>query len=233
LAKEVSICAIVDGITSASPASSTALPYWQNLALPVGATINPDASVTLRLDHPFTLDLPANGNDPIKTDHIDQLVFRRLDGSDVRKTLAAPDNAQRALTLSLCIPLAKLALIHAKIDERDRLAANDIVKALLGGLKLELPASSEKTPKGISLRLRRAVVNTAGAPVSELHFVRLTATQKVAVLHSPSPMDWGLATATGISPKAAKALVDQMDGADAMDINMIVLGLCGSPKVSL
>nr|WP_294555830.1 hypothetical protein [uncultured Rhodopila sp.] len=199
-----------------------------SMELPPGATVNQDGSVTLLLDYPFELEFRVQGSDTVQTEHFGQLVLRRLDGPAVRKMLASPNAAKHALALSLGISLAKLALIKTKIDARDETAAGDVVQELLGGLKGGLPEGVEETPGGIKLPLRYPVTDAEGATVSEISFARITAAQKAVILRSQSPVDWGIAAAIGISPKAAKALVDQMDGADAIAANMVILFLCGS-----
>jgi hypothetical protein len=157
-------------------------------------------------------------------------VLHRLGGADVRKMLAAPNSPRQGLALSLGIPLAKLVLIRTKIDARDETAASNVVNELLGGLKLGLPAEAEETDSGIILSLRRPVTDEQGELISEITFSRITSRQKDLILRSQSPLDWGLATASGLSPKAAKALVDLVDGADAIAIHMVILVLCGGSR---
>jgi hypothetical protein len=198
-----------------------------SLDLPSAATLNQDGSVTFVLAHPIELKIPAKGNNAAQVEHVDRLVLYRLAGSEVRKVRAAPNPAQRAQALSLRISLERLAAIQAKIDAQDRTAVANVVYELMGRPGSGLPANAEETADGIRLHLRRSVMNEAGETIFDLHFGPLTEAQKRVIPRSQSPMDWGLAAAAGISPKAAKAIIDQMDGADAIAVTMVLIVLIG------
>lgn len=196
--------------------------------LPPGARINPDNSVTLSLDHPFDLKVRSEGSSALIVEHFDELVLRRLSGAEARRVVHATNTVRAAMSLSLGITLKKLILIENLIDARDEAAARDVVSELLGGLRMELPPYAEITPTGIRLPIFRPVLDEHGLPDSNILFGPITGAQRQRIAHSPSILDWGIATSLGISPKVAKSLVDALDGADVMAMNAVVMFLCGS-----
>ncbi len=207
------------------------LPDGPPMDLPSGCTINPDGSVTLTLDYPCSVKYRVPGTDQVvKEDRYDSLTLRRLTGADVRKIIAAKNPTSTALALSTGLGAGKLALFQNVADASDDAAASDVVNELLGGIKAALPAHAEETADGILLPLFRPVEDDAGTLCRELLFKRLTAAQRRQASEAPNLLDWGVALSAGVTPKEAKALVDAMDGADAMAVNRVVLFLCGSGR---
>ena len=199
--------------------------------LPPGATLNADGSVTLALQHPFTLQFKPIGSDQVaREEPFDFLIFRRLGGADVRKMIGAKNAADMALALCTGLGPAKLSLVQKLMDAADEGAASEVVSELLGGLKAGLPPHAEDTPDGIVLPLFKPATDEQGTAFSSLTFKRLTAERRRAAADAPNLLDWGISWATGLSPKAAKSLVDDMDGADAMGVNLVILFLCGSGR---
>jgi hypothetical protein len=201
--------------------------------LPPNATLNADGSVTIMLDYPKVLKYRQPGSDQVvREEPVDSLTLRRLTGADVRKMIGAKNPTATALALASGLGAAKLHLLAQIMDARDDSAANEVVGELLGGMKMGLPEHATETRDGVTLPLWRPTVDEEGTAHTEVLFKRLTAAQRRQAADAPNLLDWGVALATGITPKSAKFLVDAMDGADAMAVNQVILFLCGSGRRS-
>ena len=199
--------------------------------LPSGAVLNADGSVTLTLDYPVAPKFRMAGSDAVvREEPVTQLVLKRLGGADVRKMIAAKNATNMALAISSGLGLGKLNLLLQVMDATDEAAAGDVVGELLGGLKAGLPANATDGPEGVLLPFSFPVTGEDGTHYASLFFKRLTAAQRRQAVDAANLLDWGVGIAAGVSPKDAKALVDAMDGADAMAVNQVILFLCGSGR---
>jgi hypothetical protein len=216
------------------PQPDLSLPILQEdlaLDLPSNAVLNPDGTVTVTFDYPAVLKFRQVGSEAIaREETIASLTLRRLSGVDVRKMIAAKNPTTMALALSSGLSLGKLSLLQQRMDARDEASANDVVDQMLGGLKMGLPDHATDTEDGVTLPLRVPAVAGDGTVFNELKFGRLTAAQRRQAAEAANILDWGMALATGMTPKQAQELVDGMDGADAMAVNMAVLFLLGSGR---
>ena len=199
--------------------------------LPPSATLNHDGSVTVVLDYPKTLKYRAPGSDIVaREEAFSSLTLRRLTGLDVRKMIGAKNPVEMALSIASGLGPAKLNLLKTVMDATDETAANEVVGELLGGMKQGLPDYAEDSPEGVTLPLLRPAVDEEGTVYTSLTFKRLTAAQRKIAADAASQLDWGIALATGVTPKLAKSLVDRLDGADAMAVNQVILFLFGSGR---
>ena len=201
------------------------------LDLPANAEQNPDGSVTLTLKRPFELKFrPAGSEQVARVEPYTHLLLRRLTGADVRKMIAAKNAADMALALSSGLGPAKLNMMRPKLDAADEGAAGEIVSELLGGMKPGLPAHAEEADDAVVLPLFKPAIDGQGMVWDRLTLKRLTAQERRQAADADNLLDWAVARATALSPKLAKGVVDDMDGADAMGVNQVILFLCGSGR---
>jgi hypothetical protein len=217
---------------AASP--DTSLPVLNEgaapLDLPERATLLPDGTVRLDLEFPCEVKYREVGGQVARSDSYDHLVLRRLQGPDMRRILDAKNTTNAALARSAGLTPAKLALLLEKMDSSDVGAAQQVINELLGGQKEGLPAHAEETDAGIRLPLLYPATDGDGEAHSELMFGRMTGADRAAIAQAKNPLDWAIHRATGLTPKAAHGLVDDMDGADIVAAQQVIAFLSGSGR---
>jgi hypothetical protein len=199
--------------------------------LPVArATLNPDGSVTLPLEHPFKLELKQNGQ-VVRTEEYDHFLLRRLKGDEVQKAFAAKGFNDQALAISSGLGLGKLNQLGGKLDSTDYQDAIDILGALLGADdKGPLPPHAEDTGPAIVLPMLYPAFGADGVQIEALTFARMNVQKRKQVEQAPDQLVWGIGYATGMTPKDVKELLPNMDGADAVAVNRVVSFLCGAGR---
>jgi hypothetical protein len=198
------------------------------MALPPGAVLNDNGSVWLPLAYPCAIKFRQGSTATAREEPFDHLVLRRLTGAEYRKLRSAKDSAAAALALSAGLSPAKLHLLQTVMDATDDAAAGDVVGTLLGvdDFRLgELPPNAEPTDFGVRMTLRVPSHDGDGTTVTELLFKRLTAAQRRQANESPDLLAWAVSYSTGLTPKQAKAVVDNMDAADARAVDGVVIFL--------
>ncbi len=198
--------------------------------LPERATLNADGSVTLILEFPCVIEFRALGGKTISTESFDHLVLKRLHGLDMRAVLIAKNATNAALARSTGLSAAKLDLLLKKMDSADVGAAQQVINELLGGMKEGLPDYAEETQDGIKLPLLYPATDADGTLHTELMFKRMTGADRMAIAQAKDPLDWAVHRATGLSVKAAKGLIDDMDGADIVAVQAAIAFLSGSGR---
>jgi hypothetical protein len=116
------------------------------------------------------------------------------------------------------------------MDSADVGAAQQVINELLGGMKDGLPAHAEETPEGYRLPLMYAATDGDGETHSELLFHRMTGADRIAIAQAKDPLDWAFHRAARLTPKAAKALIDDMDGVDIVAAQQVIAFLSGSGR---
>jgi hypothetical protein len=201
------------------------------LDLPERAVLNDDGSVTLTFEYPCTIEYRMVGAAGVaRSESFDHLVLNRLRGPDWRKIVDAKNSTNTALARSAGLSPAKLDLLMKVMDSADMGAAQRVVAELLGGMKEGLPAHAEETADGITLPLLYPATDGEGTAHSELVFKRMTAADRTAIGQAKDPMDWAIHRTTGLSPKAAKGLIDDMDAVDIMAAQEVISFLSGSGR---
>ena len=191
------------------------------LNLPAGAELNADGSVTLTLIAPKLFRYSVGGK--VVEETIERLEMRRLNGVDVAKMSVAKDPTNAALAASIGYSAAKLDLVLRVLDARDLGAAEEVLGEFLdmsdaGGL----PAHAEETAEGVELPMvEHPATDDAGTEWDKFTFRWLTAAQMRQAREASDRLVWAISYATGLSPKAAKAVLESMDGADAMAMRRV------------
>jgi hypothetical protein len=103
-------------------------------ALPRGAVLNADRTVTYTLIEPVTLRYRTSPGAPPTEELRTSFTFRRLRGADMRSVAEAAegDRALTLLALATGTPLARMTLIYDRMDAEDATAMGEIAGFLLG-----------------------------------------------------------------------------------------------------
>jgi len=200
------------------------------LELPDRATLLPDGTVRLDFEFPCKLEYRDTRGTVARVETFDHLVLRRLQGPDMRRILDAKNATNAALARSAGLTPAKLALLVNAMDSADVGAAQQVINELLGGLKDGLPAHAEETAEGYRLPLFYPATDGDGEAHTDLLFRRMTGADRIAISQAKDPLDWAFHRATRLSPKAAKGLIDDMDGADVVAAQQVIAFLSGSGR---
>lgn len=199
------------------------------MELPPNATLNADGTVTLMLAWPCAVELRKAGTDEVAaTEPYTVLTLRRLTGADVRAMIAAKDSSEMALALSSGLGLGKLRRLQTVLDACDEADANAVIAEFLGSSSQGLPSRAVEAEGVITLPMLYPVADDIGVVHDRIVFRRMTAVMRKQAVAAKSILDWGVAAAIGLTPKQASALVDAMDGADAVAVNQVMLFLFGS-----
>jgi hypothetical protein len=215
-------------------AADAAVPILNEAAppmdLPERATLNDDGTVTLTFEFPCKIEYRMLGGGVARTEDFDHLVLHRMRGLDMRKVLAAKNTDTAALAISAGLTVSKLELLMKVMDAADANAAERVVQELLGGMANGLPAHAEETADGVTLPLLYPATDGDGASQSELTFKRMTAADTKAIGQAKDPLDWAVHRTTGLSPKAVKGLIDDMDAADVVAAQRVINFLSGNGR---
>jgi len=220
------------GEGSPATASSQVLELCEGepLDLPERAELQPDGSVVLPFEAPATISYrPVDGGEA-RSESVDHLVLRRLKGAQIRRVMDASRTRAAGLALALCcgISEAKLTLLFKAMEAGDLIAANQVVAALIGVNGEGLPEKAVEQPDGsIVLPLRAPATDGDGTQHAELVFRRFKADALIAMQNAKDLLGTALHRATGLSLKAAAALIDDMDGADVMAAQRVIGFLSG------
>ena len=197
--------------------------------LPPNAVLNADGTVTLTLEWPCQVEMRKAGTSEVAaTEPYTVLILRRLNGADVRAMIAAKDSSEMALALSSGLGLGKLRRLQTVLDARDEADANAVISEFLGAAGQGLPARATEAEGVITLPMLYPVADESGTIHDQMVFKRMTAVMRKQAVAAKSILDWGVAHATGLTPKQGSALVDIMDGIDALAVNQVMLFLFGS-----
>lgn len=223
----------IDLAGDASPASLSSVPELregEQMELPERATLNPDGTVTLTFETAAAIVYrPVGGGDP-RTESFDHLVLRRLKGAQLRKIIdaKAARGPDLALALSSGVSEAKLKLLYKVMEASDLVAARQVLDELVDITGEGLPAQAEQQPDGsIMLPLREPATDGDGVTHSELVFRKFKAEALVAMQTAKDLLGASLQHTTGLTPKAASGLVDDMDAADLRAAQRVVLFFSG------
>ncbi len=202
------------------------------LDLPPGATLLPDGSVKLDLEFPRELTYRQVGSGTVvRGEHYDHLVLRRLSGRDVRRLLDSKNAIDLAIAISSGMTHARFNQLQNVMDSADVGAAQQVVNELLGDLSRDgLPVQAEETDEGIRLPLFYPATDGDGELRAEILFSRMTGADRKAIATAPDTLTWAMHRATGLTPKAAKELIDGMDGADVVAANRVIGFLAGNGR---
>ena len=197
--------------------------------LPPNAVLNADGTVTLALEWPCQVEMRKAGTSEVAaTEPYATLTLRRLTGADVRAMIAAKDSSEMALALSSGLGLGKLRRLQTVLDARDEADANAVIGEFLGAGGQGLPPRATEADGVITLPMLYPAADEDGTIHDQMVFKRMTAVMRKQAVAAKSILDWAVAAATGLTQKQASALVDAMDGADAVAVNQVVLFLFGS-----
>lgn len=204
------------------------------LNLPPRAKLLADGTVHLDLEFPTTLQYrPVGGGAVVRTERHEHLTFRRLGGKDVRRLLDAKNATDLAVAISAGLTHAKFAILQEKMDSADIGAAQSIINELLGDMTRDgLPPHAKETDEGIHLPLFYSADDGEGEHHTELLFKRMSGGDRKAIAGAADTLTWSLHRATGLTPKAAKVLIDNMDGADVVAANKVIGFLSGSGRTA-
>ena len=200
-------------------------PAWPELVLPAGAEEQPDGSVLLTLDYPVTIQFRGQ-NDASET--IRSLSLHRLTGADVHRFFAVNERRLAGVSLAAATGMApsRVAMIVKLMDASDLNAANAVVSALLD-MGDGLPERAEVTDTGVVLPL---LVPTADR--AELTFRRLTGGDLEAAASTKDSIALIVSRVFAMTPKEAREMLDEMDGADAVGVVRVVGFLSGNGRVT-
>lgn len=190
----------------------------QPLDLPAGAEQQADGSVTLALRYPVTVRLGAAGERAI-----DQLLFQRLNGVQMRRVMTAKDPTNVTMAIATGLSPAHQHLLRAKMDASDVTAATSVIAALLD-MGEGLPDRAETNADG-SITLPLLFPGTVDA----LTLRRLTGADLDAIRRTEGAdtLITLAARATGRTPKDMGEEFDAMDAADITALQRVASFLAG------
>lgn len=200
------------------------------LDLPDGAVENADGSVTLTFAEPVTITYRPVGGGTVRSETIDHFVLRRLKGAQVRRIMDASSARASNLTLALSTGISeqKLSLIFKALDAPEMVKARQVTNALLDMSGDGLPDRAVQSADGsITLPLLYAATDGDGEPHEQVVFKRLKAEALIAMQGAKDFLSVALHRASGLSPKAAAGLIDDMDGADVNGCMRVIGFLSG------
>jgi len=218
------------------PAPGASIPVLNEelppLDLPPRATQQADGTILLELEFPKTLEFrPVGGGAAVRSERFESLTFRRLKGPEVRRLMDVKNATDMAVAISTGLTASKYALLRQRMDSADVGAAEKIVSELLGDMSRQgLPAHADETPDGIRLPLFFPAADGDGATHTELLFKRLTGADRQAIANAQDVLGEAIRRAVGITPKAAKELVNDMDGADVVATQKVIGFLSGNGR---
>lgn len=205
------------------------------LALPSGANLNQDGTVTLMLEYPTTIRTQRPGAPAAIEESFTSMNFRRLKGIDMRKVLEAKGRASSvALALSSGTTEAKIAVLRRRMDASDVSAAGAIVATLCGFItEPGLPDNAVELEGGsIQLPLRYGAAPQGFDPREDLVMRRLTGEDLQMISQAKDTLITAIARATGMTPREAGAVFDVMDAADIMAAQRVIGFLSGNGRMT-
>ena len=203
--------------------NAASLPFTGRL--PVGATANPDGTVTLLLSQPISVPSRDASSRAAEQTVYRELVFRRLIGSHVQGMKADASCARFIMARSLNLSLAALSKLHQAASDCDRLAMAEMIIFLLQ-VEDGVPARAIPQPDGGFILPLLFPVTDGAITLSSLRFSPLTKMQCSAIPKAKEAfVPFALHHATGMQLRRARHLADTMDGADALAVLEVLMML--------
>jgi hypothetical protein len=187
----------------------------QEPALPPGASVNADGSVSLVLSCPVTIPAGPRSTERADAQQIEKLVFRRMSGEALRKAQSAKSPVSLAMAKMLGMIPVTFERLKAAINDQDYAAAIEVATSLIGDA-VHIPERAMTLPDGSVMLPLLYPVSDGQTVHYSLQFYPLLQ-QQLASLPRPGHdkfMAFALHHATKLPLRVASVAADRMDAVD-------------------